>query len=219
MRYQSFAVALCVTVAVSACSNKKPLPPLPPATHAAAVELGFAAGSLDAQAAQPMDLRQNSSLGFARSEADLVGFMDRLQLPAADAANIATGMLEGFADPNPARGGQLMSDAMNLLMSRLQASPYPELLWSFKVGFSVGHMGETINVLTKGTPQPEHVQVFAAQTTRDRATLQGDLDQSGMPADLYDAIQAVNIEIRSVSDLFAITRACLKIKGMVGQMR
>jgi len=219
MRYPCFAVVLCVAATVSACSNKKPLPPLPPATHAAAIELGFAVGSLDAQAAQPLDLRQTSSLGFARSEADLQGFMDRLQLPGTDATTIATGMLEGFADPNPTRGRQLMSDALNLLMNRLQASPYPELLWSFKVGLSVGHMGESLNVLTKGTPQPEHVQAFAAQTTRDRETLQGDLEQSGVPAELHDAILPLGIEIRSVSDLFAVTRACLKIKTMVGQLR
>jgi hypothetical protein len=56
-------------------------------------------------------------------------------------------------------------------------------------------------------------------TARDRETLQADLDQSGLPAELYDAIQAMNLEIRSVSDLFAITSACLKIKVMVAQMQ
>ena len=219
MRYYGLVVSLSLTIAVFGCSNKKALPPLTISTQAAAIELGFAVGSFVAQAAQPMELRQESSLAFSRSEADLHAFMGRLQLSDSDATSVASGMLEGFADPNPERGKLLISDAMNVVMARLQASPYPELLWSFKVGFTVGHMGETVNVLTKGTPQPEHVQAFAALTTRDRETLQGDLEQANVPTELYDAILAINIESRQVSDMLAITRACLKIKSMVTQLR
>jgi hypothetical protein len=190
-----------------------------PSAQAAAIQLGFAAGSFVAQGSQPMELRKESSLGFARSEADLFTFMGRLQISETDAAGVASGLLDGFADPNPTRGAQLVSDAMNQVMGRLEVSPYPELLWAFRVGNTVGHMAETVNVLTRGTPLPEHVQAYAALTARDRETLQADLDRSGLPAELYDAIQATNLEIRSVSDLFAITRACQKVKGMVAQMQ
>ena len=145
--------------------------------------------------------------------------MGRLQLSDADAAAIATGMLDGFADSNPTRGEQLISEAMNQLMARLEAGSYPELLWAFKVGYTIGHMGETINVLSRGTPQPEHVQAFAALTAKNRATLQADLDQSNLPTEVYDVMQGANLEIRSVSDLFAITRACLKIRITAAQMR
>ncbi|MCX6538211.1 MAG: hypothetical protein NT151_04655 [Acidobacteria bacterium] len=202
-----------------ACKSKQTLPPVAPSTQAAAIQLGFAAGSMVAQGSQPMELRKESALGFARSEADLLTFMGRLQLSETDAAAVASGMLDGFADPNPARGSQLISDAMNQVMARLEVSPYPELLWAFRVGYTVGHMAETVNVLTRGTPQPEHVQAFAVLTAKDRETLQADLDQSGLPAELYDPIQATNIEIRSVSDLLAITRACRKVKGMVAQLQ
>ena len=220
MRHCStLTTVLLILVAGLACTSKKTLPPVAPSTQAAAVQLGFAAGSIVAQGSQPMELRKESALGFARSEADLFAFMGRLQLSESDAAGVASGMLDGFADPNPARGSQLISDAMNQVMRRLEVSPYPELMWAFKVGYSLGHMAETVNVLTRGTPQPEHVQAYAALTARDRETLQADLDQSGLPAELYDAIQAMNLEIRSVSDLFAITSACLKIKVMVAQMQ
>jgi hypothetical protein len=213
------AVAVCLVLAGPACTSKKTLPPVAPSTQAAAMQLGFAAGSFVAQGSQPMELRKESALGFARSEADLFKFMGQLQLSESDSAGVASGMLDGFADPNPARGSQLISEVMNQVMGRLQASPYPELLWAFKVGYSVGHMAETVNVLSRGTPQPEHVQAYAALTAKDRETLQADLDQSGLPAELYDAILAANVEIRSVSDMLATTRACLKIKGMVAQMQ
>jgi len=220
MRHSGLVVvALCLAVVVAACTNKKTLPPVAPSAQGAALQLGFAAGSFVAQGAQPMELRKESAVGFARTEADLFTFMGRLQIPEADAAGVASGMLDGFADPNPTRGSQLISAAMNDVMARLEASSYPELLWAFKVGFSLGHMGETVNVLTRGTPEPEHVQAYATLTARDRETLQADLDQAGLPAELYDAIQTVNLEIQSVSDLFAITRACLKIKVMAAQMR
>jgi len=205
-------------VAGPACGRKPPLVPVAPLAQAAAVQLGLAAGSFVAQGSQPMELRKESSLGFARSEADLLKFMGRLQLSDSDAARVASGMLDGFADPNPATGSQLTADAMTQVMGRLEASPYPELLWAFKAGYSVGHMAETVNVLSRGTPQPEHVQAFAALTAKDRETLPADLDQSGLPAELYDAILAANIEVRSVSDMLAIVRACLKIKLMVAQM-
>ena len=210
---------LLILIAGPACTSKKPLPPVAPSTQGAALQLGFAAGSFVAQGAQPMEFRKDSALGFSRSEADLFAFMGRLQLSESDAAGVASGMLDGFADPNPERGSQLISDAMNRVMGRLEVSPYPELLWAFKVGYSLGHMAETVNVLTRGTPQPEHVQAYAALTARDRETLQADLDQAGLPVQLHDAIQAINLEMRSVSDLFAITSACLKIKGMVAQMQ
>jgi len=220
MRYRlALTTLMLALVTGSACGKKQPLPPVAPSTQAAAIQLGFAAGSFVAQGSQPMELRKESALGFARSEADLFKFMGQLQLSESDSAGVASGMLDGFADPNPARGSQLISDAMNQVMGRLQASPYPELLWAFKVGYSVGHMAETVNVLSRGTPQPEHVQAYAALTARDRETLQADLDQSGLPAELYDAILAANVEIRSVSDMLATTRACLKIKGMVAQMQ
>lgn len=206
-------------VAGPACGKKQPLPPVAPLTQAAAIQLGFAAGSFVAQGSQPMELRKESALGFARGEADLLTFMGRLQIPESDAAGVASGMLDGFADPNPARGSQLISDAMNQVMRRLETSPNPELLWAFRVGYSVGHMAETVNVLSRGTPQPEHVQAFAALTAKDRETLAADLDQSGLPAELYDAILAASIEILSVSDLLATTRACLKVKLMVAQMQ
>ncbi|MCX6544927.1 MAG: hypothetical protein NTV05_11030 [Acidobacteria bacterium] len=212
-------VALCCAVVLADCTNKKPLPPVAPSAQGAAMQLGLAAGSFVAQAAQPMELRKESAVGFSRSESDLFTFMGRLQIAEAEAAGVASGMLDGFADPNPTRGSQLISDAMNDVMARLEASSYPELLWAFKVGFTIGHMGETVNVLTRGIPQEEHVQPYATLTTRDRETLQADLDQSGLPAELYDAIQTVPVEIRSVSDLFAITRACLKIRVMAAQMR
>lgn len=212
------AAALCCVV-VAACTNKKTLPPVAPSMQGAAVQLGLAAGSFVAQASQPIELRQESALGFSRAEADLYTFLGRLQIPETDAAGIVSGMLDGFADPSPARGSHVISDAINEVMTRLEASSYPELLWAFKVGFTVGHMGETINVLTRGTPQAEHVQAYATLTAKDRETLQADLDQAGLPAELYDAVLAANLEIRSVSDLFAITRACLKIKGMVAEMR
>ena len=220
MRHPGFVVvACCLTLAVSACTRKKPLPPVAPAAQGAAIQLGLAAGSFMAQESQPLELRKESSLGFSRTEADLLTFMGRLQLSDADAAAIATGMLDGFADSNPTRGEQLISEAMNQLMARLEAGSYPELLWAFKVGYTIGHMGETINVLSRGTPQPEHVQAFAALTAKNRATLQADLDQSNLPTEVYDVMQGANLEIRSVSDLFAITRACLKIRITAAQMR
>jgi hypothetical protein len=212
-------VALCIAAAGPACTSKKPLPPVAPSSQGAAIQLGLAAGSFVAQGAQPLELRKESAVGFSRTETDLLTFMGRLQIPENDAAGVASGLLDGFADPNPARGSQLISDAMNQVMARLEAGPYPELLWAFKVGYSMGHMAETVNVLTRGTPEPEHVQAYATLTARDRETLQADLDQAGLPTELYDAIQGINLEIRSVSDLFAITRACLKIKLMAAQMR
>ncbi len=218
-RLSCLAILVWVMFDASACGKKPALPPVAPSTQAAAIQLGFAAGSFVAQSAQPMDLRKESSLGFARTEADLLTFMGRLQFSESDAAGVATGLLDGFAESNPARGSHLISDAMNLAMTRLETSQYPELLWAFKVGHSLGHMAETINVLTKGTPQPEHVQAYAVLTARDRETLQADLDQAGLPTELYDAILAANLEIRSVSDLFAITRTCRKVKGMVALMQ
>jgi hypothetical protein len=221
MRHQlALVTMLLVLVAAGpACKSKKPLPPVAPSTQAAAIQLGFATGSFVAQGSQPLELRQESSMGFLRSEADLHAFMGRLQISESDAAGVVSGMLDGFADPNPTRGSQLISDAMNLVMTKLQVSPYPELLWAFKVGYSVGHMAETVNVVTRGTPQPEHVQAYAALTARDRATLQTDLDQAGLPAALYDAVLATNVEIRSVSDLLSIVRASQKLKVTVGQMQ
>lgn len=219
MRHSGLIViALCCAV-VSACTNRKTLPPVAPSMQGAAVQLGLAAGSFVAQESQPMESRQESALRFARSENDLYTFLGRLQIPETEAAGIVAGMLDGFADPNPTRGSHVISDAINEVMTRLEAGSYPELLWAFKVGFTVGHMGESINVLTRGTPQPEHVQAYATLTAKDRETLQADLDQAGLPAELYDAILAANLEIRSVSDLFAITRACLKIRVMVAEMR
>jgi hypothetical protein len=212
-------IALCIAAAGPACTSKKPLPPVTASAQGAAMQLGFAAGSFMAQGNQPIELRKQSAMGFSRSEADLFTFMGRLQMPETDAAAVATGMLDGFADLNPARGTQLISDAMNQLMGRLETGPHPELLWTFKVGYSIGHMAETVNVLTRGTPQPEHVQAYAVLTARDRESLQAELDQANLPTELYEAIQGTNLEIRSVSDLLAITRSCLKIKAMAAQMR
>jgi hypothetical protein len=221
MRHRlALATMLLVLVAAGpACKSTKPLPPVAPSTQAAAIQLGFATGSVVAQGSQPMELRQESSLGFSRGESDLHTFMGRLQISESDAAGVVSGMLDGFADPNPSRGSQLISDAMNLVMTKLQVGPYPELLWVFKVGYAVGHMAETVNVVTRGTPQPEHVQAYAALTARDRATLQTDIDQAGLPPDIYDAVVAVNIEPRAVSDLLSIVRASQKLKGMVAQIQ
>jgi hypothetical protein len=221
MRHRlALATLLLVLVAAGpACKSNKPLPPVSLSMQGAALQLGIAAGSFVAQSSQPVELRQESSMGFSRGEADLHAFLGRLQISESDAVAVVSGMLDGFADPNPARGSQLISDAMNLAMTRLQTSQYPELLWVFKVGHSVGHMSETVNVVTRGTPLPEHVQAYAVLTTRDGETLQADLDKAGLPPDIYNAVMAANIEIRSVSDLLTIVRTCQKLKGMVAQMQ
>jgi hypothetical protein len=204
----------------SACKSKPTAPPpLPPSTLAAAIQLGFAAGSFVAQGAQPLDLRKVSSFAFARTEADLHTFMGRLQISESDAAGIVAGLLDGFADPNPTRGGQLISDAIGQIGTRLESSPYPELLYAFRVGYTVGHMAEAINVVTKGTPEPLHAPALATLTAKNRESLQTDLDQSGLQGELYDAILATNVELRGVSDIFTLNRACLKVQSLVAQLQ
>ena len=141
MRRMAWLVlVVCAFIAGTAgCSKKKELPAVTPVQQASAMQLGFAVGSFMAQQAQPLELRKESSLGFLRSESDLLKFMGRLSINETDAASATSALLDGFADPDPSRGGQLINEGTNLLMQRLSDGGYPELLWVFKLGITVGH--------------------------------------------------------------------------------
>ena len=207
-----------VLFSTAGCKGKPAAPvPATPVQQAAAMELGFAAGSFMAQYTQPLEARTESAGKFARSEASLHTFMGRIPVNDADATSIVSAWLDGFDDPNPERGGPLLTQGVNDLLQRLSAGANPELFWVFKVGFTLAYEVESVNVLSQGSPQPEHVQPFAVRTARYRATLEADLEQAGLPQEVAEAAQGANIEIRSVSDLFAITRAGLKVKGLVNQ--
>ena len=211
-------VAIALAAGLAGCKKKQALPPVTEVQQASAMQLGFAVGSFTAQQSQPLELRKESAVGFLRSESDLLRFMARIPINDTDAASATSALLDGFADPNPSRGAQLVSEGINLLMQRLADGSYPELLWVFKAGVTVGHSMEIINVLTHGTPGEEHIPAFAALTLKNRQTLQADLDQSNLPQEWIDVIQGVNIEPRSVSDLLSINRACLKVRSLVRQI-
>ena len=183
------------------------------------MQLGFAAGSFMAQHAQTLEARKESFGKFARTEADLQTFLARVSIGESNATAIVSALVDGFDDPNPSRGGELITQGVNDLMQRLSTGPNPDLFWVFKVGFALGFEMETVNVLCQGTPQPEHVRPFAVLTAKYRDTLQSDLDQAGLSQELVDAILGANVEIRSVSDLLAITRACIRVKRMVEQLQ
>jgi len=213
-------VALAGLVVVASCKSKPPAPlAATPAQQASALQLGFAAGSFLAQYTQPPDARKESFGRFARSESDLYTFMGRLSIGETDSTAVVGALLDGFDDPNPERGGQLITQGVNDIMRRLSAGSSPELFWVFKIGLTLGYEMETVNVLAQGTPTEEHVRPFAVKTARYHETLQSDLDQAGLPPELVEAIQGANVEIRSVTDLLAITRACLRVKGLVAQVQ
>ena len=222
MCHTRVAMGMLVLLAAGPGCKKQPPPPVAatPIQQASALQLGFAAGSFLAQDTQTLELRKQPVAGFARSEDDLYTFMARLGISETDAASAVSAMLDGFADPNPRRGSELLSQGINLVMSYVANGPSPELLRVFKVGITVGHMIEVADVLTRGAPpQQEEVAAFMALTARNRATLQEDLDQAGLPQELVEAVQATNVEARTVTEMIRVTQDCLKVRSLAAKLQ
>jgi hypothetical protein len=208
-----------ILLIAAACAGGGARPSATADEQVAAMELGFASGSMLAQVALPVPLRRQSYAGFARTDADLRRFMATLAIPDEAAAALAIVFRDGFAQADPIAGASAILNGMNVVKDRLSAGMHPELMSVFRIGMVVAHTLETSVVVTRGDPKPEHLQVFAALTGRYRTALPDDLAQAGLPPDLTDAVRRTNIDLQTTEDLAAMVGACLTVQELVGKMK
>lgn len=214
-----FLTSVAVATLAAACQPQAaPPPPLTTPVQAAALELGFATGSMVAQVALPLPLRQESFAGFTRDEASLRAWARRVGLDDPDAGAAVVALRDGFADSSPLTGAQRILEAGNLFKDRLAAGAHPSLMNAFRIGFVVAHTTETAVVLTQGNPNAGHLQTFNALTGRYRATLRDDLAQAQLPSELVSAVERAAVDAQSVDDLAGLIGACLTVKDLVAQM-
>lgn len=205
---------------VVACTGQESRPgPATAAEQAAAMELGFAAGSMLAQVALPPEARTESFAGFARSADDLRMFLGRLPIEDSDVGAVAAAFSEGFANPNAIAGAERLLGGMNLVKDRLSASAHPDLMHVYRIGMVVGHSIETAVVVTRGNPTREHIEIISGLLGRYRTTLPQDLARAGLPADVTEAARRVGAEINSTEDLVAVIGACLTVKDLAEKLK
>ncbi|MHC4236604.1 MAG: hypothetical protein ACYSUQ_15935, partial [Planctomycetota bacterium] len=206
---RSRGIASLLAIFVACTGQESPPGPATAAEQAAAMELGFAAGSMLAQVALPLQARTESFAGFARSEDDLRMFLGRLPIENSDVATVVAAFGEGFANANPIAGAQRLLAGMNLVKDRLSASAHPDLMHLYRIGMMVGHTIETAVVVTRGNPTPKHIETISRLLAPYRTTLPQDLAQARLPADVTEAARRVGAEIHSAEDLDAVIGACL----------
>jgi hypothetical protein len=216
---RSRGIASLLAIFVACTGQESPPGPATAAEQAAAMELGFAAGSMLAQVALPLQARTESFAGFARSEDDLRMFLGRLPIENSDVATVVAAFGEGFANANPIAGAQRLLAGMNLVKDRLSASAHPDLMHVYRIGMMVGHTIETAVVVTRGNPTPKHIETISGLLARYRTTLPQDLAQARLPADVTEAARRVGAEIHSAEDLDAVIGACLTVKDLVERLK
>lgn len=217
-------ICLGALVACGACSRSesptqtKPVTPL--ASQAAAMELGFAAGSMLSLVALPVAQRKESSAGFLHEDAVLSQLVLQLQIKGADSA--LAKIRSGYSNPDSIRGAESILEGLNFLKDRLAASEHPDLMHVFRLGSSVAFTTETCIIVARMNPSEQILANYIALLKQRYGLSMEDLTLAALPKDLTDAVRLTDLnnrDIRSARDLEEVISAGLTVKDLVGKLK